>query len=352
MPLSVRCASLDPMSTAIQAIDLVRDFGQVKAVRGVSLQVEEGEIYGFLGPNGAGKSTIVRILTTLLHPTSGSGSVLGHDVVAERTTVRRLIGVALQEAGLDPKQTGRELLTLQGRLYGLRGQVLPAQVAEVTELVGLTDAVDRRIQTYSGGMKRRIDLASALLHRPRVLFLDEPTTGLDPLSRALVWDRIRELRGRYATTVFLTTQYLEEADELADRVAIIDHGRIVRQGTPAALKAEVGADVIDVAVDERETGAARVAIEEIQASGELPPGELRGTESGYTLFVPDGPQNLAVLIRGLDRAGVRFGAVSVSRPTLDDVFLAATGGRMAAAAERAAEEEEDRTPEPAGRGAQ
>ena len=352
MPLSVRCASLDPMSTAIQAIDLVRDFGQVKAVRGVSLQVEEGEIYGFLGPNGAGKSTIVRILTTLLHPTSGAGSVLGHDVVAERTTVRRLIGVALQEAGLDPKQTGRELLTLQGRLYGLRGQVLPAQVAEVTELVGLTDAVDRRIQTYSGGMKRRIDLASALLHRPRVLFLDEPTTGLDPLSRALVWDRIRELRGRYATTVFLTTQYLEEADELADRVAIIDHGRIVRQGTPAALKAEVGADVIDVAVDERETGAARVAIEEIQASGELPPGELRGTESGYTLFVPDGPQNLAVLIRGLDRAGVRFGAVSVSRPTLDDVFLAATGGRMAAAAERAAEEEEDRTPEPAGRGAQ
>jgi len=352
MPVSVGCASLDRMSTAIQAIDLVRDFGQVKAVRGVSLQVEEGEIYGFLGPNGAGKSTIVRILTTLLHPTSGSGSVLGHDVVAERTTVRRLIGVALQEAGLDPKQTGRELLTLQGRLYGLRGQVLPAQVAEVTELVGLADAVDRRIQTYSGGMKRRIDLASALLHRPRVLFLDEPTTGLDPLSRALVWDRIRELRGRYATTVFLTTQYLEEADELADRVAIIDHGRIVRQGTPAALKAEVGADVIDVAVDERETGAARVAIEEIQASGELPPGELRGTESGYTLFVPDGPQNLAVLIRGLDRAGVRFGAVSVSRPTLDDVFLAATGGRMAAAAERAAEEEEDRTPEPAGRGAQ
>jgi len=340
------------MSTAIQAIDLVRDFGEVKAVRGVSLQVEEGEIYGFLGPNGAGKSTTVRILVTLSHPTSGSGSVLGHDVVTERTTVRRLIGVALQEAGLDPKQTGRELLTLQGRLYGLRGQVLPAQVAEVTELVGLTDAIDRRIQTYSGGMKRRIDLASALLHRPRVLFLDEPTTGLDPLSRALVWDRIRELRSSYGTTVFLTTQYLEEADELADRVAIIDHGRIVRQGTPAALKAEVGADVIDVAVDERETGAARVAIEEMQASGELPPGELRGTESGYTLFVPDGPQNLAVLIRGLDRAGVRFGAVSVSRPTLDDVFLAATGGRMAAAAERAAEEEEDRTPEPAGRGAQ
>jgi ABC-2 type transport system ATP-binding protein len=338
------------MSTAIQAIDLVRDFGKVKAVRGVSLQVEEGEIYGFLGPNGAGKSTTVRILVTLLHPTSGSGSVLGHDVVTDRTTVRRLIGVALQEAGLDPKQTGRELLTLQGRLYGLRGQVLPTQVAEVAELVGLTDAIDRTIKTYSGGMKRRIDLASALLHRPRVLFLDEPTTGLDPLSRALIWDRIRELRGRYGTTVFLTTQYLEEADELADRVAIIDQGQIVRQGTPAALKAEVGADVIDVAVDEREAGAARVAIDEMQASGELPTGELRGTETGYTLFVPDGPRNIAVLIRGLDRAGVGFGAVSVSRPTLDDVFLAATGGRMAEKAEQAAAEEEERAPEPAGTG--
>ena len=347
--MSVGCPRLVGMSTAIQVIDLVRHFGEVKAVRGVNIQVEEGEIFGFLGPNGAGKSTTVRILVTLLPPTSGTGAVLGHDVVAERTTVRRLIGVALQEAGLDPKQTGRELLTLQGKLYGLRGQVLATQVAEVTELVGLTDAIDRTIKTYSGGMKRRIDLASALLHRPRVLFLDEPTTGLDPLSRALIWDRIRELRSRYGTTVFLTTQYLEEADELADRVAIIDQGRIVRQGTPAALKAEVGADVIDVTVDERETGAARVAIEEMQASGALPKGELRGTESGYTLFVPDGPQNIAVLIRGLDRAAVRFGAVSVSRPTLDDVFLAATGGRMAEAAERPADEEQ--APEPAGRGA-
>jgi ABC-2 type transport system ATP-binding protein len=342
------------MSPAIEAHDLVRRFDKVEAVRGVDLEVAEGEIYGFLGPNGAGKSTTVRILTTLLSPTSGSGSVLGHDVAAERTAVRRLIGVALQEAGLDPKQTGRELLTLQGRLYGLRGEVLTAQVAEVTELVGLTDAIDRRIQTYSGGMKRRIDLASALLHRPRVLFLDEPTTGLDPLSRTLIWDRIRELRERFGATIFLTTQYLEEADELADRVAIIDQGRIVRQGTPAVLKAEVGADVIDVSVDERECGAARVTIEGMQAGGELPAGELRGTGTGYTLFVPDGPRNIAVLIRGLDRAGVRFGAVSVSRPTLDDVFLSATGGRMAAAAERAAteeEEEKDRTPEPAGRGA-
>jgi ABC-2 type transport system ATP-binding protein len=184
-----------------------------------------------------------------------------------------------------------------------------------------------------------------------VLFLDEPTTGLDPLSRALIWDRIRELRERFGATIFLTTQYLEEADELADRVAIIDHGRIVRQGTPAALKAEIGADVIDLAVEEREVGAAREAITELQASGELPQGELRGTRDGYTLFVPDGPQNIAVLIRGLDRAGVRFGAVSVSRPTLDDVFLAATGGRMAAAHEDGqGEDGQAQDKEPAGSG--
>jgi ABC-2 type transport system ATP-binding protein len=324
------------MPIAIEATDLVRRFGEVEAVRGVSLKVEEGEIYGFLGPNGAGKSTTVRILTTLLEPTSGSGSVLGHDVVDERTAVRRLIGVALQEAGLDPKQTGRELLTLQARLYGLRGGVLARQVREVTELVGLTEAIDRRIQGYSGGMKRRLDLASALLHRPRVLFLDEPTTGLDPTSRSLIWDRMRQLRRQFGATIFLTTQYLEEADQLADRVGIIDRGRIVREGAPASLKAEVGADVIDIAVDDHESGAARVAILEMQASGELPDGELRGTARGYTLFVPDGPRMIATIVRGLDRAGITTGPISVSRPTLDDVFLAATGGRLSSAADRAA----------------
>jgi ABC-2 type transport system ATP-binding protein len=322
------------MPIAIEAIDLVRRFGEVEAVRGVSLQIEEGEIYGFLGPNGAGKSTTVRILTTLLEPTSGSGSVLGHDVVRDQTTVRRLIGVALQEAGLDPKQTGRELLTLQARLYGLRGKLPVQQVYEVTELVGLTDAIDRRIQGYSGGMKRRLDLASSLLHRPRVLFLDEPTTGLDPTSRSLIWDRMRYLRQQFGATIFLTTQYLEEADQLADRVGIIDVGLIVREGTPESLKAEVGADVIDIAVDDREAGAARVAILEMQSSGELPDGELRGTTAGYTLFVPDGPRMIATIVRGLDRAGITTGPISVSRPTLDDVFLAATGGRLSAAASR------------------
>jgi ABC-2 type transport system ATP-binding protein len=328
--MSYGSTRLDCMSIAIHAENLVRRFDEVEAVRGVSLDVEESEIYGFLGPNGAGKSTIVRILTTLLEPTSGSGSVLGHDVVRERTTVRRLIGVALQEAGLDPKQTGRELLTLQARLYGLRGDVLVQQVHEVTELVGLTDALDRRINGYSGGMKRRLDLASSLLHRPRVLFLDEPTTGLDPTSRTLIWARVRELREQFGATIFLTTQYLEEADHLADRVAIINRGLIVREGTPAALKAEVGADVIDVSVTDHESGAARVAILDMQSSGELPEGELRGTETGYTLFVPDGASKIAALVRGLDRAGVSTGPISVSRPSLDDVFLAATGGRLQA----------------------
>ncbi|HZD37748.1 MAG TPA: ATP-binding cassette domain-containing protein [Actinomycetes bacterium] len=337
------------MSIAIHAKDLVRRFDEVEAVRGVSLEVEEGEIYGFLGPNGAGKSTTVRILTTLLDPTSGSGSVLGHDVVTEPNTVRGLIGVALQEAGLDPKQTGRELLTLQARLYGLRGRVLGQQIQEVTELVGLTDALDRRIQGYSGGMKRRLDLASALLHRPRVLFLDEPTTGLDPTSRTLIWERVRELREQFGATIFLTTQYLEEADHLADRVAIINRGLIVREGTPEALKAEVGADVIDVSVSDHESGAARMAIKEMQSNGELPPGELRGTESGYTLFVPDGASKIAALVRGLDRAGVSTGPISVSRPTLDDVFLAATGGRLQASAEGRPSEDGQRVP--AGQGA-
>ena len=350
MAMSQASTRLDRMSVAIHAKDLVRRFGEVEAVRGVSLEVDEGEIYGFLGPNGAGKSTIVRILTTLLEPNAGSGSVLGHDVVRERTTVRRLIGVALQEAGLDPKQTGRELLTLQARLYGLRGQVLSRQIREVTEWVGLTDALDRRIDGYSGGMKRRLDLASSLLHRPRVLFLDEPTTGLDPTSRTLIWDRVRELRELFGATIFLTTQYLEEADNLADRVAIINRGLIVREGRPASLKAEVGADVIDVSVTDHESGAARVAILDMQSTGELPRGELRGTASGYTLFIPEGASNIAALVRGLDRAGVSTGPISVSRPSLDDVFLAATGGRLQASADGQPSQDDERRV-PSGQGA-
>jgi ABC-2 type transport system ATP-binding protein len=229
-------------ASAIRAAALVKTFTgggtTVEAVRGVDLDVRRGEIFGFLGPNGAGKSTTVRMLTTLMTITSGSASVAGVDVTAEPDLARQQIGVALQEAGLDPRQTGRELLVMQARLFGLSHREAAAKAEALLELVELTDAADRRIKGYSGGMKRRLDLASALVHEPEVLFLDEPTTGLDPASRLTVWDEVRRING-HGTTVFLTTQYLEEADQLCDRIAIIDAGKIVREGTPAALKDEL-----------------------------------------------------------------------------------------------------------------
>src|SRR5438067_5071141 len=234
---------------AVQVRSLRRTFkGGVEAVCDIDLSVAEGEVFGFLGPNGAGKTTTVRMLCTLLPPTAGSARVAGLDVVADPAEVRRRIGVALQEIGLDPVQTGRELLELQCGLYGITGQRGRARAEELLELVGLTDAADRRTKTYSGGMKRRLDLASALVHSPTVLFLDEPTTGLDPASRLTVWDEVRRINAE-GTTVFLTTQYLEEADKLCDRVAIIDDGRIVSEGTPTELKAQMGHDVVSVALD-------------------------------------------------------------------------------------------------------
>jgi ABC-2 type transport system ATP-binding protein len=227
---------------AVEAENLVKTYRSrsdtVEAVRGVDLRVKNGEVFGFLGPNGAGKSTTVRMLTTLLSLTSGTARVAGLDVAREPDAVRRRIGVALQEAGLDPRQTGRELLVLQGRLFDLSAREAEERTVELLELVELNDAADRPIKGYSGGMKRRLDLASALVHQPEVLFLDEPTTGLDPASRLTVWDEVRRINER-GTTVFLTTQYLEEADQLCERLAIIDDGRIVREGTPAALKTEL-----------------------------------------------------------------------------------------------------------------
>src|SRR5919198_5536955 len=237
------------MATAIETRDLSRTFkGGIEAARGVDLNIPEGEVFGFLGPNGAGKSTAVRMFCTLLPPSGGSASVAGHDVVADGDAVRRTIGVALQEIGLDPVQTGRELLELQCGLYGITGSAGRERAAELLELVGLTEAADRRTKTYSGGMKRRLDLASALVHRPRVLFLDEPTTGLDPASRLTVWEEVRRIN-EGGTTVFLTTQYLEEADKLCDRLAIIDGGRIVAEGTPEELKAKMGHDVVSVSLN-------------------------------------------------------------------------------------------------------
>ena len=228
---------------AVEAIGLAKTFrargGEViEAVRGVDLSVAEGEVFGFLGPNGAGKSTTVKMLTTLLTISSGTARVAGVDVAARPSETRRRIGVALQEAGLDGRQTGRELLVLQSRMFGMSGREADARARELLELVDLVDAADRRIKGFSGGMKRRLDLASALVHEPEVLFLDEPTTGLDPASRLTVWDEVRRINER-GTTVFLTTQYLEEADQLCNRIAIIDDGLIVREGTPAALRAEL-----------------------------------------------------------------------------------------------------------------
>src|SRR4051812_33813213 len=304
---------------AIEARGLTRTFkGGVEAVRGVSFSVPEGEVFGFLGPNGAGKSTTVRMLCTLLPPTGGSASVAGHDVVAEDDAVRRDIGVALQEIGLDPVQTGRELLELQCGLYGITGSAGRTRAEELLELVGLTEAADRRTKTYSGGMKRRLDLPSALVHSPRVLFLDEPTTGLDPASRLTVWEEVRRINAS-GTTIFLTTQYLEEADELCERLAIIDHGELVAGGTPESLKAEIGKDVVTVELLGADPERTRAVI------GELPGlDHVIVEQNELALFVEDGASSIAQIVRRLDAAGVEVGAISVSRPTLDDVFLEAT----------------------------
>ncbi len=308
---------------AVEADSLRRAFkGGIEAVRGIDLSIERGEVFGFLGPNGAGKTTTVRMLCTLLPPTAGSARVAGVDVVAEPAEVRRRIGVALQEIGLDPVQTGRELLELQCGLYSIKGADARARTGELLELVGLSDAADRRTKTYSGGMKRRLDLASALVHSPEVLFLDEPTTGLDPASRLTVWEEVRRINAA-GTTVFLTTQYLEEADHLCGRLAIIDAGAIVAEGTPEALKAEMGHDVVTLALGGADVAATEAAV-----------GELAGLErvvaepAGLALYVTDGAGSIAEIVRRLDRASVRVGAISVSRPSLDDVFLQATGRRL------------------------
>jgi ABC-2 type transport system ATP-binding protein len=303
----------------IEVNGLVRRYGDVTAVDGLSLTVARGEVYGFLGPNGAGKSTTVRMLCTLLEPTAGSARVAGYDVVADAAEVRLRIGVALQEAGLDEKQTGRELLELQARLYGLRGETLRSRVDAVIGMADIGDAIDRLVGTYSGGMRRRLDLAAALVHDPDLIFLDEPTTGLDPVSRTGVWDEVQRLRRERGATVFLTTQYLEEADVLADRVGIIDGGRMVLEGAPTELKRRVGRDLVVVELGGDTTGAA-------EAVADLPGVEdSRLTDRTLVVSSADGASVVGPVAVRLSEKGLTVASLTVRTPTLDDVFLEATG---------------------------
>ena len=308
----------------IYAEGLMRHFGDVKAVDGVDLQVNAGEVFGFLGPNGAGKSTTVRMLTTLLRPTAGIARVAGFDVVKDADQVRRRIGVALQDAAIDPLMTGHELLALQAVLYGIPKAHVRTRSHELLERVGLTGAADRRVGTYSGGMRRRLDLAMSLIHQPTVLFLDEPTTGLDPMSRLALWDEVRRLNAE-GTTVLLTTQYLEEADQLADRIAIIDHGKIVRQGEPRELKAQVGAPTLVITVPAGQHDAAREVLCQF--------GELRlTTEDSLGVGLQAGAEAVPGVVRALDEAGLHVQHLELNEPSLDDVFAEATGYRLEGAA--------------------
>jgi ABC-2 type transport system ATP-binding protein len=312
----------DRTGYAIYADALVRQFNGSRAVDEVDLRIPAGEIYGFLGPNGAGKSTTVRMLCTLLAPTVGRALVAGYDVASQAAQVRLRIGVALQDAALDPKQTGSELLILQGRLYGLSGQAIASRLTELSELIELGDALDRQVGTYSGGMQRRLDLAAALMHNPQVLFLDEPTTGLDPASRARVWSEIRRLNHELGMTIFLTTQYLEEADELAHRVGIIDRGRIVAEGTPVELKRSVGTDVI-VARVAGDAESARPALGRV-------PGVLGVEAHGNELVIStsNGASVISPAAVALAGSNMTVRELTLRTPTLDDVFLELTGSHI------------------------
>jgi ABC-2 type transport system ATP-binding protein len=315
-------------TNSIEVEGLVREFKKgPRAVDGIDLRVDPGEIYGFLGPNGAGKSTTVLMLTTLLPPTAGTARVGGYDVVKQGPKVRSVIGAALQEAALDPMLTGRDHLRLQSTLQGISRAERKPRSAELLERVGLSEAADRKVGGYSGGMKRRLDLALALVHRPRILFLDEPTTGLDIQSRTALWDEVSRLAREDGVTVFLTTQYLEEADMLADRVGIIDHGHIVAEGTPAALKAEIGLPSVHATPAEE-------ADRDRLASALAPYGEaLGGNSREVAVRLREGLAGLPAVVRAVDGAGLTLASLEIQAPSLDDVFLAKTGRSLEGAGE-------------------
>lgn len=304
----------------IEVENLVKTFkGNIKAVQGVSFEVGDGEFFAFLGPNGAGKSTTIQMLTTLIRPTSGRATISGYDVDLQPEVIRREIGVALQETGVDPSMTGRELLELQARLFGMTGKDARARAIDLLELINLTEAADRKVGKYSGGMRRRLDLSLCLVHRPKVLFLDEPTTGLDPLNRKAIWEEIRRLNQDEGTTIFLTTQYLEEADQLAKRIAIIDQGKIVQLGTSVELKQSIGMDVIELQFsDEASTTKAMQFLKAFST-------DIQGMGTQVTVYVEQGSQKLPDMVRTLDQEGLPPLSLNLSPPTLDDVFLKVTG---------------------------
>jgi ABC-2 type transport system ATP-binding protein len=311
------------MANNIEVEGLTRKFKNGPlAVAGIDLTVDPGEIYGFLGPNGAGKSTTVHMLTTLLPPSDGGARVAGHDVVREGPAVRAAIGAALQEAALDPHLTAREHMRLQTALHGLPRDERISRGDALIDRVGLADAADRRVSGYSGGMKRRLDLALALVHGPRVLFLDEPTTGLDPQSRAALWDEVARLAGEDGVTVFLTTQYLEEADQLADRIGIIDDGKIVAEGTPASLKAEIGRPSLEVTPSDPAEGDRVLAV--LGRFGERVP----AGRDALSVRLEEGAEALTDVVRALDAEGLRVADFELHAPTLDDVFLEKTGRHL------------------------
>jgi len=297
-------------------------------VDGISLDVNEGEFFGFLGPNGAGKSTTIKVLTTLLKKTSGKITISGYDIEKHPDAIRRIIGVQSQDTTVDPDLTGEENMMLQGHLHQMGGEELKNRVAELINLVGLADVSDRRAGHYSGGMKKRLDLASALVHKPKILFLDEPTTGLDPQSRAAIWEYLSRLNKEEGITIFLTTQYMEEADKLCQRLYIVDQGKIVANGTPESLKREVGADSITMTLEDG-TAALETNARARQVLGDIPGiNSIIESDGGLTVYAKNASLIIADIVRAFDATKIHLTSVSFSSPTLDDVFLRHTGRRI------------------------
>lgn len=317
------------MPGIIDVSQLVKTYGDgTKAVKGITFNVNEGEFFGFLGPNGAGKSTTIKILTTILRKTSGSASIAGLDVESDAAKIRKIIGVQNQDTVVDEDLTGRENMILQGELQQMEGQALKNRVDELLKIVDLVDAADKRAGFYSGGMKKRLDLATTLVHDPKILFLDEPTTGLDPQSRAAIWAYLKQLNEQ-GITIFITTQYLEEVDRLCRRLAIVDLGEIVAQGTPADLKAEIGADSISLGLDTSMSGAeTREKAKQVLESKFDRISNIVNSDVGLTVYAKNGSFLVPEIVRAFDDSGIKLSSIAVSSPTLDDVFLKHTGKRI------------------------